>query len=314
MSISVSEFQLAMETYGAKRLSDQYGSRYKICVPCFSVRDVNFLHSASYYVVQRNARASEEIMNQAMAALGEKYPGDKHFWWGEIHSVKGLLTLASLLEGKYSKELVDNLTNETYKKLLANQMFTKNIEFPFIGDSSPKMGKLIRKLEEFSTLVNPFCNQAVELKDPIEFVDGKVTTSVDVSEDQVSLSLMGRSACTEFRSNPYKWGWFYDATVYVQIKRCNGYINMRHYYENGVDEPEDEVVYLDYKANENTYEAHPDDINDLRISLKTGLAWKTYHEEEATPATEEQIDTMIKFLNICNKKMKQRIIRYMTTR
>ena len=118
MGISIKEFQMAMEAYGAKRLADQSGSRYDYLVPCFEVRGVHFLHSGSYYIVQREQKVPDDIFNEAMAMFGEKHPGGDNFWWGETHSVKGILTLVALLEGRYSKELIDELTNETYKKLL----------------------------------------------------------------------------------------------------------------------------------------------------------------------------------------------------
>lgn len=117
MGITIREFQAAMETYGAERLPNCKGSRYSVSVPCFNVAGTIFLHSGSYYIVQRGEIASEEVMNSAMAQLGEKHPGKDHFWWGEIHSIRGILTLAAMLDRKYSKELVDELTNETYKKL-----------------------------------------------------------------------------------------------------------------------------------------------------------------------------------------------------
>ena len=81
---------------------------------------------------------------------------------------------------------------------------------------------------------------------------------------------------------------------------------MGHYYVNGSDgRPVDEVVHLYYKANRDNYDEHPDNI-DLRISLKTGLAWKTYKEELAT---DEQIEVMITHLKISIKKIKNKIVR-----
>lgn len=87
--------------------------------------------------------------------------------------------------------------------------------------------------------------------------------------------------------------------------------SMGNYYVNGSDgRPVDEVVRLDYKANRDNYDEHPDDI-DLRISLKTGLAWKTYKEELAELATDEQIEVMITHLKISIKKIKNKIVRNM---
>ena len=86
---------------------------------------------------------------------------------------------------------------------------------------------------------------------------------------------------------------------------------MGHYYAKALyGQPEDEATYLSYKAVRDSYDDHPLDI-DLRISLKTGMAWRTYKENEAKPVTSEQINTMISYLNTCIKKIKKSIISHM---
>ena len=61
MGISIAEFRVAMETYGAKRLPDRAGSRTGTDVPCFAIGDVLFLHSGSYYIVQQGNNVPKEI-------------------------------------------------------------------------------------------------------------------------------------------------------------------------------------------------------------------------------------------------------------
>ncbi len=311
MGITISEFQVAMETYGAERLSNGSGSRYNTCVPCFNVAGTNFLHSGSYYIVQREKRVPEEIMNRAMAELGEKHPGEKNFWWGETHSIKGILTLAAMLDGKYSRELVGELTNETYKKLLDCASIKSNVEFPFRSTHSPKMEMLHKLLAEYSNIVNPFGNNEFKLKEPIQYLsDVEVNLAIQEGREHYTrLKLSTNSSRSKFEDD--KNGWFYDTFVSIQRNRINGYINIGHYYMNGSDGcPVDEVVRLDYKANMNSYHKHPDDI-DLRISLKTGLAWESCKEKHAEFATDEQIEVMITHLKISIKKIKNTIVRNM---
>lgn len=309
MGITIAEFRVAMETYGAKRLPDQEGTRYNVLVPCFSIGNVDFRHSGSYYVVQW--RTPQKIMDKAMAELGEKHPGGDNFWWGEIHSVKGILTLAAMLEGKYSKELIDELVNTTYKKLLECSLIQKNVEMPFRNIHSSKMVELCKKLTEYSNIVNPFGNETVELKEPKEYIDS-LKLSIAFKEGEtpyVRLNVEDESSRAKYSNDSE--GWCYDTKILIQNYEKNSYISLVHYYTNGTDHcPIDEVVYLNYKVNAGSYEHHPDDI-DLRISLKTGLAWKTYKEKQAAPTTDEQIDIMITYLNTCIKKIKQRIISYM---
>lgn len=307
--ISIYDFQVAMETYGATRLESRLGSRYPLLVPCFKVCDVAFIHSGSYYIVQRDSKVPDEIMYKAMAVFGEKYPGGRNFWYGEIHTIPGILTLVSMMDGKYSKELVDQLTNETYKKLLENSKIKTNKEIVFTEIDSPKMKQLRVLLSEYANLVNPFGNPKLHLKEPIEYLD---SVSVDLSgPDNAYIHLATNSSYVKYQQ--YCDGWNYSSTVSMQKNKRNKSLHINHYYHNGADEkPMDEVIYVDFndRAKKGFYN-HPDDI-DLRISLKTGLAWKTYREVMAAPATDEQLNIVIGFLKHTIKKIKRQIVNKMT--
>lgn len=303
--ITIVEFRVAMETYHARRLADCDGTRYSIRVPNFNVSGVDFIHSGSYYIVQRGHVAPYTIMEQAMAELGEKYPGGKHFWYGEIHSVRGLLTLSAMLEGRYSKEMVDKLVNETYQKLLDLSFVKEHPVFPFHDMHSPKMETLFHLLTEYSNIVNPFADANLSLMEPIQYLD-----TVDISISDTPRLTMSNSTHIHTDFSIDSTGWYYNTFLSLQKDRKEGSISMGHYYENGSNgQPIDEVVHLFYNANLHKY-FDPDDI-DLRISLKTGLAWKTYREEEATLATDEQIETMIFYLRTTIKKIKRKMIRKM---
>ena len=172
--------------------------------------------------------------------------------------------------------------------------------------------KLLKKIAEFDSFVNPFSNNALVLKDPIEYID-RLKLSIRYTEDDeetfARFYLEEESIEIKYDNDPD--GWTYNTLMYVQRNGLNGCINLIHYYEKGdKSKPADEVIYLDYDANRKSYDDHPDDI-DLRISLKTGLAWKTYHEEEAAPVTDEQVKLMLTHLNMCIKRIKSSIIRYM---
>ena len=309
MSITIKMFQTAMETYGAERSSGRIIAGNGLPVPGFIVSGITFVHSGTDYIVTIGKEVPEEILERAMAEFGETSPGNENFWWGGIHSLKGILTLSAMLDGKYSKGLVDELTNATYKNLLSCSSIP-NVGFPFHG--TPGMESLYKVLTEYSNTVNPFGNTDLNLKD----LDFKEPTQY-LDDVQVSLaSQKGR--------NPYKRlilstnsskatfaedekGWFYD----TYVSQGNGYIGMGHYYFNGISRPVDEVVRLHYKVNKDNYDPHPDDI-DLRISLKTALSW-SFHEKQAEPATNEQIEIMITHLKISIEEIRKDILCKMTT-
>ena len=158
------------------------------------------------------------------------------------------------------------------------------------------MEKLCQKVVEYSNIVNLFGNTTFDLKEPIEYFDSlkiSIASSKEGDIPYARLTLEGKSSKAKYDNDSN--GWCYDTMILVQKNRKNGYIIMGHYYNN---------------AKSGSYDHDPDDI-DLRISLKTGMAWQTYKEEEAAPATDEQINIMITHLNKSIKKIKKRIIRYM---
>lgn len=312
--ISINDFTVTMETYGATRAENRTGSRYGISVPCFVVGDgVALMHSGSYYIVQRDNEASDEVMNQAMAVFGEKKPGGKNFWYGEIHSISGLLTLASMLDGKYSKELVEQLTNQVYKKLLDNPDIKTNQEVVCNKMNSPKMKQIQNLLSEYANVVNPFGNSQLRLKEPIEYLD---SISVNVSEPDspdtsTYICLTAKTSSTEHYKS-YK-GWSYHSGIRMQRNRRNKYLRVGHYYHNGLDmQPFDEVVFINYSdtAGKRYFNRHPDDI-DLRISLKNGTAWKSYEENLAHPVTDEELNIVISYLKAAIKAVKHKIVNKM---
>lgn len=297
MGISFQEFSTAMETYQAIRILGQKGSRWNIPVPCFNVAGIDFLHSGSYYIVQRGGKVPKEIMNRAMAEFGEKYPGGDNFWYGEIHSVRGILTLVSMLESKYTKELVDQLTNETYRKLLSSPLIKGNAKLPFKKASiSQKWKEFYKLVLEHDRIANPFCKNTDLLKNPSEYLD-KVNISVtfDKSSDiAISGRIELKTKNIEVQYGDNEEGWYYYTDRCNDTEECEEIDDtfIGHYYNNGVNnQPIDEVVYLDYRTGKG-YKKHPKDV-DLRISLMTGLAWETFKEEEAKPVTDKQLEVMI---------------------
>ena len=304
MGITTAEFRTAMETYGARRLVDRKGSRANFPVPCFAIGDVVFFHSGTYYVVHRGAEVPEETMNRAMAELGEEHPGGENYWYGEIHSIRGMITFALMLEDKYSKEFADDLTNETYKKLLG---------CPLIQEPpSSKMEELHRLVAQFDVYANPYANGAFELKEPIEYLDKLDVTIACREGDTVHAHLIIMDK--ESRVETTYWyeydGWRYEVTIPTLKNGKKGYISLGHYYTNNMaNQGIDEVISLDYSADNEVLD-HPDDI-EFRISLNDGSAWRTYGKEKHHPATDEQIDLMLKYLNIAIQEVQQRIICHM---
>ncbi len=317
MGISIKEFSTAMEVYGATRLPNHIGSRYNVSVPCFEINGIMFFHSGSYYIVNRNREVPERILNKAMAELGEEHPGGSNFWWGEVHSVRGMLTLASMLENKYDKNQVYKMTCEVYRKLLSHPKIQKNFEFPYRDTMfSDKFSYMHKLVSEFDKKVNPFADSKLTMLSPEKYFS-KVKVGIESFYDEfesVSLTLSSTLNSTCVSMNNSSTGVTYTLSFDVKYKGRNrlGYLVLSHYYApEKRSEPDDEIIYLHYSPY-NDYQAHPEDI-DLRISLKSGLAWATYAMNFAHPVTDEELDRMIKYLKFCMGRIHRNINCYMTS-
>lgn len=317
MGISIKEFSTAMEVYGATRLPNHIGSRYNVSVPCFEINGIMFFHSGSYYIVNRNREVPERILNEAMAELGEKHPGGSNFWWGEVHSVRGMLTLASMLENKYDKNQVDQMTSDVYEKLLSHQKIQTNFEFPYRDTAfSHKFAQMHKLVIKFDKKVNPFADSKQTMLSPKEYLS-KIKVGIgsyDEESASVNLTLTSKRTTSVTMSNSSS-GVSYRSAFDVRNKGSNkkGYLILSHYYApEKRSEPDDEIIYLNYSPYSD-YKKHPEDI-DLRISLKTGLAWATYEMQDAHSVTDEELDTMINYLKLYMRRIQKNIIRHITSK
>ena len=169
--ISIREFQITMWLLGAKRLEDKKGSRYDIPVPCFEVADIHFLHSGSYYIVQRKGKVPKEIREKAMTECDEKYPGGQNFWHDEIHSVKGLCTIVLMLQNRYDKQTAKEFTSEVYRIFFEKPWLSYNRKRFCKGAKDTLTRELHYMILEFHDITNPFGCLEFKKKQPIEYVD-----------------------------------------------------------------------------------------------------------------------------------------------
>ncbi len=198
----------------------------------------------------------------------------------------------------------------TFQELINCSSIKSNVKVPFYNTYLPKMDKLYKLLAKYSNTVNPFGNNDLKIKGP-----GKHFKNVEAYlevrkafEPYTSLLFCTNSAHTTFTKNEEGFGFYYGTNILVQKNRMNSFLLMGYFSLNRKgDKPTDEIVHLNYTTNSNSFKHHPNKI-DLRISLKTGLAWQTFEEEKAKPATGDQIVTVCTFLNISIKKINNDIV------
>lgn len=308
MAITIAEFKSAMEVFGAQRQPDQISQRFHSTVPCFSVKGIEFIHSGLSYVIQGHNKVPEEIMNRAMAALGEEPSGGDNYYEGEVYSVRGMLTLAAMLEDKYSCQLIDELTNITYHRLLEDPI----IQHLCTSESLHVTQELREALQRYDSVVNPFVKGLYQLREPSDFVD-RINLSIDFEDEDtqaVHLALDEKrlqKVRLGYRSEPNDWS--YSSLVRTEENGNTIEIMLNHSYDTET-QPAYEYVYAYRTVNKRVVECllNDRDYEFLDINLTTG----TVKNEMDQPVTSEQVQRMISFIEISIREAQQEIICHIT--
>ena len=302
MGIAIREFEIAMETMGAKPLSKDE-IPYNTKVPCFRVGDSVLVHSGSNFVVQQGTRASIDIMQKVKSELNGKCNDIIHL--NEIYSIRTLFTLALMLENRYSKQSVIQLIDQTYSKILNSSILKHSISSPYHGINLKNANKLYELLIRYDKIINPFGEENVQIQNPAVYLN---ELFLDFSFDDSSLELpnvtvclSGKESSTEFVSSPNALIYYAEYLNDETKSTYNGYRSFEHcLITDSVTGDIDEILTITlYKsASSNT---------NLNLSLKTGLAWKTSEEPSATPLTDSQLDFVISNFEKCISRIQKTI-------
>lgn len=307
MGISTREFCIAMELLGATKLNDRFYSKHSTYVPSFQVRDAEFIHSGDGFAVQANHKISQDLIVKAMSEFGETYPEGYNFRWDEIHSVEGILTLCTMLENRYSKELVKNFVDEIYSKIIKESHAISN-KFPHFHTS--KMDLILTLVEAYDNVVNPFGNPSFKMKKPSEYMkDIKVFFSTP-DEDTTLVRLKNLNTQTEFSKTAINWHynsifWNTSNTTYD-----GGYTSIDHSFEiTRNNKSISEYLLLQYTSQDD-YRDYPGDIF-MKLDLKNALVCRPFIDKESHLATDEELDIIILHLQNTMKRLRQDILSYM---
>lgn len=307
MGISIEEFRVAMETYGATRLADEHAPFTHALVPCFKVNGVRLLHSGTYYIIQTGFCSLPAEIRELIEAECEEKPEGNSFWYREIHSVRGILCFVSALEGKYQKEYVDELIDKTYQRILKNLLLVEEIEKPNREAYILQAESIKSVIDEYDSLVNPFANHQLALKAPKDILR-EIHLEISVKEENAELTLHKPGFRAEFYNHSYGWTYMSSHWRNFQTGSKDGYVEIGHFYTNGLEiGKNDEVLFVttDFDGKNPAL--------DLRVSLRTGLAWKSSARDRAKPVTKKQLKLLLGFFQKESEFIKKQIIINMVT-
>ena len=307
MGISTHEFCIAMELLGATKLTDRFYPKHTRYVPCFQVKDCEFLHGGDGFVVQANHKVPKDLLEKAMNEFNETYPEGYNFRWDEIHSVEGILTLCTMLENRYYKELVQSLVNQIYDQIINQSQATTN-KHPHFHTS--KMDLILTLVEVYNNIVNPFGDSDLKMKKASEYMkDIKVFFSI-TEEDTTIVRLKNLNTQTEFWKTDTAWHytsifWNTSNTTYD-----GGYTSIDHNFEISRNRKSiSEYLILQYTSQDD-YRDYPGDIF-MKLDLKNATICRPYIDKEPHLATDEELDAIIFHLQNTMTRLKQDILTYM---
>lgn len=272
MTISNFEFRVAMETYKAKKID------YSI-KPCYDIAGVKFLKKFEN-CVSLLPYGNKELISHSITETRKIFPS--HIKGHFIFSIKALFTLATLIDGVYSEENVNGLTNKTYKKAIKIIESINMTNSPYRNSLNLKMIELYNLLDQYKSIVNPFLKSR-NLKDPIMYLD-----KFDDFYIEKFMLRNGFEVCMTSGSYSSIFYVIKDelslvTTMYdTIIPKASGYINIHYIY---VDSPKkkDEIVSFHYKANKSI-----SSLNDIHWTFSLKAV-----EEESRPLNEKQLKTII---------------------
>lgn len=299
MGIAIREFEIAMETLGAIKLPcKELSSTLK--VPCFKVENVVFVHSGTDFVILGGTVESVEIIQKARSKLGPKQKDIIH--WNGVHSIRGLFTIALMLQNKYSKQSIKQLINETYRKLLNCSILHNHSIQNYKGVQLEKAEILYNLLLKYDKIINPFYNQ-LSTKEPSSYLN---TICMDFSFDDnllkkpnLTLTLSSQASTAEFIYSPDTLIYYSEYLNDEAGEAFTGYTSIEHSYFTSNDYT-DEIITI------TVFNPDYENIN-INVSLKTGLAWKTSEENSQKALTNSQLDFIISNLEKCISRIQKTI-------
>ena len=300
MSISICAFEIAMKKIGVRRVSSALKRYGKFSV---NVGNVRFVYSGFREIIFEGYKINTEIRSALVKELKSEYLEAFDFENNRIYTLRGFLTLITMLWGIYSKEFVEQVINETYKELLQNQLILIKPAAVINGMHSEKMLKLYEMINEFDNVVNPFACTTIALKEPSEYLS---LFSMNIDSDSEKQFVKITSKSKDGRISMYfeikngKYSYNVRSESFDKQTGIGKIMTFTHAYElNSSKEIHNEkVIFYDYVTSMRS-SVGTKCIAGLNLWMQTGMAWKNEDSQRAKIVTEKQLEHIIMHLTNC---------------
>lgn len=293
--ISLRQFNEAMKILGVEQVQKSKDPKYEAKFPTFAIGNTRFNFDTMRVKAYRG-----KIPDAIIAEAKKKEMEDFHFKESFIffidmfseysfETLEALLIVITLMQGRYSKELVQQVILETFEKMLDCPQIKEVPHYPVPEDElHAKTAKLRIPLNEYVKVVNPFTNPNLQKistildKVDIKYIDDEMSTGIEMQT---------RKAYAEFSIDNH-----HDFCFTAAIKRRH----IIEYYSEEKWDAKDEFIDFTYIGKDNKEKK-------ITLSLRKGLIWKNDKEWKMSKVTYKQISKLKKAIESSTEMLRAEI-------
>ncbi len=294
--ISIAQFINVMRLLKARKVEENsyYTGKDN---PTFEIKGIYFRHSGKYFICTYNKEIPVEIREKAKEILGDKGNRGVHFWYGEIHTVLGLVTVVTMINNNYTQEYVNSIIDKVYQKLFKAYVVNKKINFK---TSEYSIEKITVVLEKFHRITNPLLSKELKLINP-NLYENKLKLWYDLENTSYGcITLKTDEYFINFKRKNKKWAFRYEDDENESI--------ITHYYDP--KEYKEEILFIRYYTkNENS------DISTeyrLNLGLQTGSILDEDKKMNERLISQIEIDLVIQKIEQAIRNIEENIISQIT--
>lgn len=295
--ISLRQFNEAMKILGVEQVQRSKDPKYEAKFPTFAIGNTRFSFSSTMYAIADRGKIPDAIIAEATKKEVEDFHFKKSFIFFvdmfsqyTFYTLESLLIVITLMQGRYSKELVQKVILQTFEKMLDCPEIKKVPHYPVPKDELHAKTETLRKpLSEYVRVVNPFTTNG-NLQE-ISTILGKV--DIRYIDDAMATGL-------EMKTNKAYARFSIDNHHYFRFTTS---IKGRHIIEYYSEEKWDAIdEFIDF-----THIGKDNKEKKITLSLRKGLIWKNDKEWTISKVTSKQISRLEKAIKSSTEMLRAEI-------
>lgn len=295
--ISLRQFNEAMKILGVEQVQRSKDPKYEAMFPTFAIGGTRFNFDTMRAKAYRGKIPDAIIAEAKKKEMEDFHVKESQIYFIEMFSeysfytLESLLIVITLMQGRYSKELVQQVVMETFERMLDCPQIKGVPHYPVPeGELHAKTANLRILLNEYVKVVNPFTNGNLQEistildKVDIRYIDDELSTGLEMQTNKAYARFS-----IEGNHNP-------DFCFTSSIKRGHTI----KYYSKEKWEATDEFIDFTYIGKDNKQKK-------ITLSLRRGVIWEKGKEWEMAVIKDEQLSELKKAIKSSTEMLRAEI-------